>query len=384
MNETKVHEIFAYPHYRQSRGEKYLESYLAYFAKLILPLRVISFFSSPCRFVGRKGSAYAFHTARLADIMAGLDRRETLILGKPQELLFAVRHWQPFYPVYEFIPELFRLYGSDPLLESRAASRLVSRGVKLFTRAGTKKLILWNDSLFLERFLVFCARQAGVQSVCVQHGIFQSTTDIRILDGHYADQMLVWGESQQQLYRHADFPAGKVRILGYPFHLPKIMPGSSVPPTVCILGQHWESCSSHLGKKKMKLFSRVIENFNAAGITVCYKPHPYEERTFIPANATVVKDSLAAALEKFGVFISLTSTALIEASLCGKIAVQLFDEEFAADDYKEKEYCYSHGEVETLVDFVLATGAPYRIPAEVIFVPEDLGAQFKAVIDQPG
>lgn len=386
MNENKVHEIFAYPQYRNSTGENFLEGYLAYFSKVIPFLRLINFFSSPFRFVRARGATYAFHSTRLADLIGGLGRHEALIFGKPQEFMFSVRRGMPFYPVYEFIPELFRLFSTDPLLESRDAARLISRAVRLFTHLDIKNLIIWNDSLFLERFLVYCARQAGVRSVCVQHGIFQSITDMRVLDGHYADYMLVFGESQRQLYQYADFPVEKVRVLGYPFHLPKMKPVNSLPISVCILGQHWESISTYLGNKKMRLFCHMIGKFQAAGIAVYYKPHPYEDKRFFPTNAKIARTKLADALANYDVFISLTSTALIEASLCGKIAIQLFDEEFEADDFSVRQYCYSHRDIETIVDFVRMIREPYRIPAEVIYLPQDLDSQFRSVIkslDEP-
>jgi hypothetical protein len=130
----------------------------------------------------------------------------------------------------------------------------------------------------------------------------------------------------------------------------------------------------------------MIGKFQAAGIAVYYKPHPYEDKRFFPTNAKIARTKLADALANYDVFISLTSTALIEASLCGKIAIQLFDEEFEADDFSVRQYCYSHRDIETIVDFVRMIREPYRIPAEVIYLPQDLDSQFRSVIkslDEP-
>ena len=380
MNKNKVHEIFAYLVYRNSLEEGFLENYLGYFDKMMIVIKLLRIVSAPLKYFGVRKSDYLFYSARFADILTGLGH-EAVIFGRPQDFWFAVRHGIPFFPGYDLIPDLLELFRQDPQLESRQAAKLIAKTVKIFDQLGTKYLILWNDALFLERFLIYCARQTGVVSICVQHGIFQSTTDLNFLDGHYADFMLVWGESQRQLFLQPGFDSAKVKVLGYPYKLPNASAKRPTCISICILGQPWENCSRYQGEKKKKIFAQITEQFKSAGIPVFYKPHPYEDRKFFPKNARIVKNNLPDTLSKFDVFISLTSTALIEASLSGKIAVQFFDEEFEADDFMDKGYCYSHRDIETFVDFVQSLREPYQIPEAVISKPADPTARFLEIID---
>ena len=55
----------------------------------------------------------------------------------------------------------------------------------------------------------------------------------------------------------------------------------------------------------------------------------------------LAEQSLAAAFERFGTFISMTSTALLEARLAGRRAIQVFDARFGADRFDALGICES-------------------------------------------
>lgn len=67
-----------------------------------------------------------------------------------------------------------------------------------------------------------------------------------------------------------------------------------------------------------------------------YKPHPWETGLdYLNDIEGCVKCEMNQALENYDVFVSLTSTALLEAVNSGRVAIQIRDENFLCDDFSK-------------------------------------------------
>lgn len=245
------------------------------------------------------------------------------------------------FPIYFFSKKILFFYQTDPLLESKKAKKFISDIIKWLQSSSIKYLIVSNDWLFIERFLIYCANQVNIKSICIQDGLF-SKNSFTEANKKYANYMFSWSSEQAELIKTRGFSDDQVKILGYPHNIKT----HHAPPTnkkkICIFGQPYESYSSELGKKKKELFSKLIGFLNDSFKTVVYKPHPGEKDIrYIPEGVETFTGPITDAIEQFDIFISISSTALLEATLADKIAIQIYDETFQSDNLQETGFAYS-------------------------------------------
>lgn len=218
-------------------------------------------------------------------------------------------------------------------------------------KMGTKVVVVANDSLPLERMWIAAARKSLIPSVCIQHGIFSAVGN-EINDGKYADVICVYDAWQSQVLM--DTGAKRVSVLGFYEEqkpLPKI---KRKKRKVCILGQPWVDYYKDNSSDYIRYVKLLVGFFERNQINWYYKPHPSEMnfKDYVPSSFRKVKHiSLQSALRKFDVFVSLSSTALLEASLAGKVAIQVRDESIFSDNMEK--YGYSHSIDIAQIDDVL-------------------------------
>ena len=250
---------------------------------------------------------------------------------------------------------------------------------------GPRALVLENDSLFLERAFILATRKLGIPSMTIQDGIFQKAAAPHVLHGRFTDYMLVWGEFFKQMYVDKAFlPEERVHVLGYPypFEFQKSkLEGAPAVPTVCFLGQPWESYDESLREPKTAMLHNVAEACRALDLPLMYRPHPLERRHGLPTipglEVTSVGEGLEDALEKYTIFFSVNSTALVEAALRGKVAAQILEAHFPSDDFKALGVCHSlENNVDTIQEFLC------RMREKPI--PFPLNSGYIDLMDSPG
>jgi hypothetical protein len=291
-----------------------------------------------------------------------------------------------FIPAWGISSKVVQFFKTDPLLEKIKTERFIDYIASRLVRKGVEYIILPNDSLFLERFLILCARKANITSICIQHGLFNEESPPDVLDGHCADYMFLWGESQKEIYaKNKSYEMGKIRILGYPYKKNQINDVALDKTKICIFGQPWEVYDKSLGEKKKIIFENVIQNLSSNGVSAIYKPHPGEkDQEYFPEGVEIYKKDINCALQEYDVFISLTSTALLEASLNGKIAIQLFDKDFKSDHYAQKGYSYTfeNSNYDNIYDFIMSIQSPFDVPNDVIYQSDNLKKHFLSLIKE--
>ena len=121
-----------------------------------------------------------------------------------------------------------------------------------------------------------------------------------------------------------------------------------------------------------------------------YRPHPAEHRddlrTSFPAlHLTDEAETLTGAIDRYGHFLSWTSTALIEAALHGRSAVQIRSDAVPADDFSEVGACYSiEGDEEGITRFLegmkRSEYPPMVVSDRYIRVSGDSGGIFSSIM----
>lgn len=302
---------------------------------------------------------YIFVGAKYADLTRGLPRDEVLVIGLFKDWLHCLRHRIPFASGLPVVRAVLKNVDRAEFAIDRALRDLLPPPPGDLTRY----LILFNDSLPLERAYCLLAREAGVRTVCVQHGVFTSASPSRIYDGGVADLMLAFDDHQRQLLVQGGIPADTVRVIG--FHSDMARRGglaSGAQRRVCILGQPWGTYYPEIEIRYHALLERLIPALVQAGLSLAFKPHPSERAApYLDRYQPIESASLDRCLDNYDVFISFTSTALIEATLAARVAIQIFDPAFMADWFQDHRYAYSveSDNWERLLDLVLnATPLP--------------------------
>ena len=287
-----------------------------------------------------KSIKYYFWGIRFKEIILSLPVDEVCIVGGPKQLFFCVKHHRHYLPCLNMWNILLSgLLSRSTIDNSRIANLIRSFAVKLKKNASPLAvLIVDNDSLPMQRTAVLAARVAGIhQTVCVQHGIFQSKSPGHIMDGWFADKMFVMNEIQRFMLIKKGMDPKKIKVMG--FHTSPYLPerSTSLPGQrrICFLGQPWSKYSDKIGMRYLEIVERIMVILRANELDVVYKPHPGELGCkYLAKIKNVINAPLSVIIENYDVFISLTSTALIETEVAGRISIQITDSNFDCDPFQ--------------------------------------------------
>jgi len=309
------------------------------------------------------------------------------------ELRTARRHSIPLHMAWKWKADLYRAYAAD---EDATRQALLKRTVtdirEVLRRASPRAVVVKNDSLFLERAVIAAARSEGIPTVTIQHGLFQQANGSHVYDGYWTDHMLVWGNYFRDLYLENDIlPEARIHVLGYPYPVTASPArADDVPPTLCLLGQSWELNEDSLREMKHQLISTLMDACSGHGIDLVYRPHPAEHRgdlraSFHTLQLTDEAETLTRAINRYHLFLSWTSTALVEAALHGRSAVQIRSDAIPMDDFSAVGACYSiEGDEEGITRFLEGVKRseypPMAVSGHYIHLSEDPGEDFSSIM----
>ncbi|MDN5319827.1 MAG: hypothetical protein PWP49_247 [Thermococcaceae archaeon] len=205
-------------------------------------------------------------------------------------------------------------------------------------------IILNNDALPDTRAIVLVAKELGIPTVEIQHGIYQSNS--LLPTGRYVDYLFVWGRYFKRLYLKQKIrPSRTIKILGYPYEL-KPLPREHKKQklTVYYLGQNFELYNRDLLDVKVETVNALNKMCEKYGFEFVYRPHPGDPRELLQRKLPNVRfaprnETLEESFRKGDIFISFNSTALVEAALRGKLCVQLKNYPVPTDDFEKLGIC---------------------------------------------
>jgi len=296
-------------------------------------------------FVGRIFSCkstkpkYVFMGTKYKDLILSLERDDVLIIGGFKQLVFCLINRKKYF----YIGYLYSYLNSYFIKKSDRNHVLANEIYKFLYKFSPSHIVFINDSLPMERAIILASQRMNINTICIQHGVFQSS-NTSLLDGVFVDLMLVYDDHHKLMYK--DFINQKSIVLGYHSNIVKInnYVSYSIPnKRVCILGQPYFDYYSDLENNYINTISKLISVLENNDIAYCYKPHPSEKKGNYLRNIKnkLYTKKLIDAFRDFDVFISFTSTALLEASLHNRVAIQLTDEWLKCDNFELLGYSYS-------------------------------------------
>ncbi len=234
------------------------------------------------------------------------------------------------------------------------------------------KVVVANSTLDpINRLWLQVAREFGLKTVCVQHGVYSDAIPTYVLEEDIIDRYVALDDGQAAILRKNIAPA-KIVTLGVRDTFEWVPPAGM--PKICFVGEDWE----RYGLEKIKRliigkYSEIATFLKAQGYgEFYYKPHPSEEMLLdITSHARLLKP---ADVNMPDVYVGFTSTLLKEMSSRGKLVIQIREKETRADNFETLGYCLSIANDGDLLSGLLSR---LRMRQDVPFVRE--GALDKAL-----
>lgn len=284
-----------------------------------------------------------FQWVKSPDIILKVRKRYfvNLIADGKKERLFALRNFIGYLNVtdleqyvYDYLEKKDIKYLYELLRKTEEKLKLIKPGY----------VVLWNDSLPIERAIVLVSKKLGICTIDIQPGIYSKN----IIDGKVADYKLVWGNYVKDLYVSQGIrKPEEIYILGYPYLIPRIKKTAKKKEkyTLYYLGQNYEDFNERLFKSKIETIKSINNICYRLNINFIYRPHPAENRNRTKEEVPEVCFSpKEAALEdsyKNGdIFVSFSSTSLVEAAIISKVSLQLINYPLEIDNFEKIGACH--------------------------------------------
>lgn len=290
-------------------------------------------------YVPMKRFKYVFLGTKFKSLLKSLDSHQVLVIGGLGDMAFCLRNNIRFVLDSEYKGLLYQASLCEPAESEQCIIKLVNVISRSLSRFQPEALVVTNDSLPLERAWIAAARRIKVKSVCIQHGVFSARSQA-LADGRFADAMLVYDRFQKKIVARGSRNPEMVIPIGYHSEIVKLPLRDPSERKVCILGQPW--IQYYGSENYLAVIKKIIDPLKMAGVPVVYKPHPGEMggAYLSGVGCALFQGGLEDSIAEFDVFVSLTSTALMEASLAGKVSIQIYDPAFCCERFDELGYAH--------------------------------------------
>jgi len=256
-----------------------------------------------------------------------------------------------YYPLYSIYKDLYNgiIDYNDDLLEISYSDL-----ENVLKKIDPKIIILNHDFTSDTKLVALVARELGIPTVEIQHGIY---SDKKIVPGKYADYVFVWGDYFKNLYLKSKMKQNReIKVLGYPYSI-KEENNLEYTKKIVYLGQNLELYGNSFFDTKKETLKQLNRFCIQLGFELVYRPHPSEDLNFLKMNLPGVKfspegEKLEDAIKHYDIFIAFNSTALAEAVLNSKIGLQLKNYKIPADDFEKLGICRSFTSLKELKEFL--------------------------------
>ncbi|BDZ71515.1 hypothetical protein [Methanobacterium petrolearium] len=225
----------------------------------------------------------------------------------------------------------------------------------VFGKINPKVIILSHDHTPETRLMVLVARELGITTVEIQHGIYSRKE--KIFAGQYVDYVFVWGEYFKNLYLKSNVKHNQeVKILGYPIST-QVQKPFQYNKRVVYLGQPLELYYENIFNLKKDFLQKLNSLCRDLGFKFSYRSHQGENLNLLKTNLPEIEfcpkgEKLETTLKNNDIFISFSSTALTEAALNSKLSIQFKNFNIPVDDFEKLGICRSFTTLTELKEFL--------------------------------
>ncbi|MDD5159832.1 MAG: hypothetical protein PHI47_07260 [Sulfuricurvum sp.] len=288
---------------------------------------------------------YLFFGLKYKELIESLSKNDVLLLGGGKSYLkYSLKTKIPtlfVYNYFKFLLPFFKNISSDFYPLSQSIKHLTKRLIQ----TDACYLIVESDSLPPHRMIIQAAKQAHIKTICILHGISTSTCPATLSDGQYADYIFVYDDHQKNVLIRAGIESSRIRVFGFYYPIPLHPPLNLDRKKVCVFGQPWKEYNINMFEHYQTSTRWIILTLLQNRFDVIYKPHPAEQEiSYIQdiSNEVMINYfDMESCLAEYDLFVSYASTALLEATLHGKLAVQIYTGNLYDDNFENSEYAYT-------------------------------------------
>jgi len=250
-----------------------------------------------------------------------------MIVRGRKDRLFAIRHFIEYVSVNNLYPFVYNYFIQR---DKKFLYELIEETEKKLKIVKPDYIILLGDALPIARAIVLVSKEMGITTMEIQHGIYGSHDQLS--NGRVDDYVLVWGKYFKNLYIEQGIrKPDEVYVLGYPYSIERNIENyNRKEKIVCYLGQNFEKYNKDLLKIKVDTINRLNKICINLNLGFVYRPHPGDDVKLLKNELPKVKftpkgEKLMEAFKKYEIFISFSSSSLIEAAMRSKICIQLMN-----------------------------------------------------------
>ena len=250
---------------------------------------------------------------------------DVTVLGSFSEYCKAKTCGAGFYNLGKLYRKIFRFCFKDGSKESLEFEVLQLSAFFVEYGLPNSKLIVHSDALPLARGVIVAARKAGLEIVCLQHGLFSYDTNIDEIDGTYSDVNYARSENQKNVMISNGVRPETIRVMPSLFYKVK-------KPLVSItfVGEGFLSVSNELHEKTMRCYKGVRSLLSQGlgldfDLDFFYRPHPSEKNglQYCQIEGVGLERSISESNYLYRFYIGCSSTYLVDVVYQGYEAIQV-------------------------------------------------------------
>lgn len=307
--------------------------------------------------LGRYQKKILFRLFKYSDIILGLKKYLKVgLIAHTQDRLFAIKNGMGYVATSDLDQYILAYLREKNITYLYRLIKEIENKLKV---SKPNYIVLWNDLFPLERAMVLVSKKLGITTLEIQHGAYDPSRTLET--GNVVDYVLVWGKYFKDLYiKQGKRKPEDIYILGYPYLMEKNQEIKNVNNhyAVCYLGQDLEIYDKNFLSIKLETANGIYNICKKLGMEFIYRPHPGDDRKMLEEKLpymrfTSVGERLEETFKKANICISFQSTALVEAAMRSKIALQLTNYPLKSDNFEALGVCNkSLNTLEELADYL--------------------------------
>ena len=228
------------------------------------------------------------------------------------------------------------------------------------TKNNIRIVIIGNDKLFLEKAVIFAARECKVPVVIMQHGVYNKDSFEKLHSAYTCDYFWAWSDYTKDIYLDVyNKENNSVKVIGYPFEIVRGRPQKK--RTVLFLGNYYANVNKIEGERYLNIAKMVYDICIKKEYIFTYRPHPSE---IIDDSYGILLKSirkgvpLAEDLKYNEIVIGDISSVMLEAGLIGRKVIQIIWSDRSKIGFTDPIYSFTlkcsdnYQDIEQLLDNV--------------------------------
>jgi len=334
MNQTNPNLLFEYILEREAgvRGKTLFIQFRRILLRralllfLALPLDLIAMCVQMLRWPWQPRRKTITLTRMVPDLLAQLTGSGLVYAGPPSWAAFAWRQHAAYMPAsvpYILLTVALYLPNEARNILGRWTLRWVDWLYKLY-KVDIASVLVHSDALPFARAFVLQARDRGMKTICVQHGIFHANSGIKNFDGYLCDLNVVRSREDGELIASSN---RATELCVEPDFFLTTFPdfnSENLSPVITLVGEGWHTVDEVFSKSYIEKLRQLEVELFSLGCHVLFRPHP-SERSFAKKFGFQQLDltDLGISMAKTDVYLGFSSTLLIEAAAAGCSVAQL-------------------------------------------------------------